>query len=251
VDCGGRSLAGARIGVDGLAARGTDALVRLHLADGRLVQGVVRGGEPFLTVPERPGPAEVFGAYVGLGFEHILGGLDHLAFVLGLVLLVRGRRALLWTVTAFTAGHSVTLSLAALGVVRVPAAGVEVLIAVSIVAVAVELARPDRGPIPRWRSPWAMAGAFGLLHGLGFAGALTEVGLPAGEIPAALFAFNCGIEAGQLLFVAGLLLAGSALARTGRKLPPFVALPTAGVPAYAIGALAAYWVIERIWGLSF
>ncbi|HEX9731262.1 MAG TPA: HupE/UreJ family protein [Thermoanaerobaculia bacterium] len=241
MDCGSQSLVGERLGVQGLGERQTDALVRLQLADGRLVQAILRGDEPFLTVPPRTGPARVFRDYLVLGTEHILTGLDHLLFVLGLVLLVRGRGPLLWTLTAFTAGHSITLSLAVLGFVRVPVAAVEVLIALSIFAVAVELTRRGSAAA-QWRSPWAMAFLFGLLHGLGFAGALAEVGLPAGEIPLALVAFNCGIELGQIAFVAVLLLARAAFA----SLPVVWPRAVARIPAYVIGSLAAFWVFERL-----
>lgn len=238
VDCGGTSLAGARIGVEGLAARQTDALVRVAFADGRVVESVLRSGEPLLTIPAESGFFEVLRAYLGLGLHHILSGPDHLLFVLGLVLLVPDRRRLLWTITAFTAGHSATLSLAMLGFVHVPPAPVEALIALSIVVVAFELTRPARPS----SLPVAMALGFGFLHGLGFAGALAQVGLPAGEIPQALFAFNLGIEVGQLLFVAGVLGVLAFL----RRVP--VRWPRAGrlVPAYAIGSLAAFWVFERL-----
>ena len=248
LDCGGRSLIGERIGVEGLERGQTDALLRIHLADGRLVQAVLRADAPELTVPSGTGAAKVFRDYLLLGLEHIATGFDHLLFVLGLVLLVRGRGALVWTITAFTIGHSVTLSLAVLGLVRIPPAPVEVLIAASIFAVALELTREnaDRAVSP-WRSPRALAFGFGLLHGLGFAGALAQVGLPAGEIPLALVSFNSGIEVGQLLFV-GLLLLGR-LVLGARPLPRLAA--PARLPAYGIGALSAYWVLERAWGLLF
>jgi len=247
LDCGGRSLVGERIGVLGLAAAQTDALLRIQLADGRLIQAVLRPDAPMLTVPSGTSTAQVCRDYLLLGLRHILSGLDHLLFVLGLVLLVRGR-GLLWTITAFTLGHSVTLSLAVLGVVRIPPAPVEILIAASIFAVAVELTRQDAGrAVSPWRSPRTLAFGFGLLHGLGFAGALAQVGLPAGEIPLALVSFNSGIEVGQLLFVGALLLARSAL---GARPLPQLAAP-ARLPAYGIGALAAYWILERAWGLVF
>ena len=251
--CGPGSLVGERVGVEGLHRRQTDALLRVHLADGRLIQTVLRGEEPSFRVPARTRPSKVFLGYLGLGFEHILTGLDHLLFVLGLVLLVRGRHpsprrgasAMLWTITAFTAGHSLTLSLAVLGFLSVSPAAVEVLIAGSIFAVAVELTREAEtreATTARWT--WALALAFGLLHGLGFAGALARIGLPAGEIPLALFSFNLGIELGQLLFVAVLLLAAAALRRLPAVRP--LASATARVPAYAIGTLAAFWIFERL-----
>jgi hydrogenase/urease accessory protein HupE len=248
LDCGVHSLVGVRIGVQGLYERKTDALVRIHLADGRLIQAVLRGDSAYLTVPERAGPLAVVRDYLELGFEHILTGLDHLLFVFGLVLLVHGRRRLLWTITAFTAGHSVTLSLAVLGVVRVPPAPVEALIAFSIFVVGVDLTREARGrALWTGRFPWAMAMAFGLLHGLGFAGALAQVGLPADEIPLALFSFNVGIEVGQLLFVGLVLSARVALGMLPVSWPQSSAL----IPAYAIGSLAAFWVFERAWGVLF
>jgi hydrogenase/urease accessory protein HupE len=239
--CGDGSLVGRQIGVAGLRERGTDAVLRAHLADGRLVQAVLRGDAPTLTIPAQSGRFDVLRDYLRLGFEHILSGPDHLLFVLGLVLLVRGWRRLFWTITAFTAGHSITLSLAVLGVVDISSQPVEVLIAVSIVVVAVELVRGGR---ESWiqRFPWSIAIAFGLLHGLGFAGALTEVGLPADEVPLALFAFNVGIELGQLLCVA-LILAVMA----GLRAAP-VSWPTAlqRIPAYTIGSLGVFWVSERM-----
>ena len=240
VQCAAASLVGQHIGVEGLRERKTDAMLRIQLADGRLVQTVLRGDTPFATIPERAGPLDVLLGYLRLGFEHILTGPDHLLFVLGLVLLVHARRLLLWTITAFTAGHSVTLSLAALGLVNVAPKPVEVLIAFTIFVVAVELTRDAAGSMRRF--PWAVAFAFGLLHGLGFAGALAQVGLPATEIPLALFSFNVGIEVGQLLFVGLVLAVRAAL----RRLPVRSLEAVAGVPAYTIGSLAIFWILERI-----
>jgi len=243
VTCRGHSLVGERIGVEGLSERKTDALLRLHLADGRIVQAVLRGDSPFFVVPQHSSALDVVRDYLTLGFEHILTGLDHLLFVLGLVLLVHGRRRLLWTITAFTLGHSVTLSLAVLGFVHIPPRPVEALIAGSIFVVAVELTRQAQGRTSRMgRRPWVMAGTFGLLHGLGFAGALAQVGLPDQEIPLALFSFNLGIEVGQLLFV-GVVVAG----RTTLNLFPIRWLEVSTLlPAYVIGSLAAFWVFERV-----
>jgi hypothetical protein len=185
--------------VRGLETSGTNALLRISLADGRRVRVVLHADSPSLSVPERQTAADVAWDYARLGVDHILTGFDHLLFVLGLVLLVSGRRLLLYTITSFTLGHSVTLSLAALGFVRFPSAPIEVVIAATIAILAAELARGvQAGPTPMRRFPWVMAFAFGLLHGLGFAGALAEIGLPDGEIPLALLSFNLGIEAGQL-----------------------------------------------------
>jgi len=240
--CDDGGLIGSEISVDGLRERRTDAVLRLHLADGRLIQAVLRGDAPSFTIPQSAGRLDVLRDYLRLGFEHILSGPDHLLFVFGLVLLVHGYRRLFWTITAFTAGHSVTLALAVLGVVKVPAYPVETLIALSILVVAVELTRAGRG-YETWiqRFPWAMAFAFGLLHGLGFAGALTEIGLPANAIPLALAGFNIGIELGQLLCVVLILIAAAGV----RRVP--VPLPTAirQLPSYLIGSLAVFWVLER------
>ncbi len=243
IDCGSSGLVGRTVGVDGLAAAKTDALVRLELADGRSVDTVLRAREPELRIPASEAGLGLASRYVTLGGEHILTGYDHLLFVFGLLLLATGTRALLATITAFTLGHSVTLTLAVLDIARVPSGPVEVLIAFSIFVLAVELARADRTTTPTLmqRRPWLMALAFGFLHGLGFAGTLRAAGLPAAAIPLALFGFNVGIELGQLAFVLA-VLALTALARPAvRRLPAW----THALPVYAMGSLAACWMIER------
>jgi hydrogenase/urease accessory protein HupE len=247
MDCGKLSLVGEQIGVKGLEARKTDALVRVHLADGRLIQSVIRGSRPFLMLPERSAPLDVLGDYLVLGFEHILTGLDHLLFVFGLILLVHGWRRLLWTITAFTIGHSITLTLAILGLVHIPPAPVEALIALSIFVIAVEITNNAHGQIS-WvcRFPWTMALGFGFLHGLGFAGALAQVGLPDGDIPLALFSFNLGIELGQLLFI-GFVLAVRAV---HNKSPVRWRKTAELIPAYLIGSLAAMWIFERVLAMA-
>jgi hydrogenase/urease accessory protein HupE len=238
VDCGALAWSGAGVGVSGLAESGTDALVRVELADGRVASGVLRpGGGPFV-VPVRAGSLAVARDYAALGITHIAGGIDHLLFVLGLLLLAGSRRELLATVTAFTLGHSLTLSAAVLGLVRVPPAPIEAAIAASILWLAVALVRRDGAPR---RRPAPMAFGFGLLHGFGFAGALAQAGLPSADVPLALASFNAGIELGQLAFVVSVGLAarglGAALRRRPRWLTPAV--------AYGIGSLAAYWLIAR------
>jgi hypothetical protein len=243
VDCGPRGLVGRSVGVEGLGPVPIDVVLRIALSDGRVVNRILRSGEPELVVPARPAKRAVFDSYLRLGVDHILGGPDHLLFVLGLLLLVLRPRPLVKTVTAFTIGHSVTLSLVALGLARVPSGPVELLIAISVLVLAVEIADAGEGDAPDAirRRPWWMAFGFGLLHGMGFAGALAEVGLPQAEIPLALLAFNVGIELGQLAFVAlvgvGYLALRSRLAR----------LPSGWlrVPAYAIGSCAALWCFER------
>ena len=183
-----------------------------------------------------------FQPLLALGVAHISGGADHVLCLFGLLLLVSGARVAVRTVTAFTIGHSLTLSLAAFGLANVAPFPVELLIAASVLILAVELAR-QRGspPGPAHRHPEWMACAFGLLHGLGFAGALAEVGLPPEEIPLALFAFNCGIELGQL----GFALAFAVVAAALRSLPVRLPSGAARVPAYAMGSAAAYWCFER------
>lgn len=243
VDCGGGGLAGAVIAVKGLAAVRSDVLLRVTRADGSEVRAVLRTEAPEYRLPRSQRPLDVGLSYLALGIEHLLTGADHLLFLLGLMLLVKERRRLLATVTAFTLGHSVTLSLAALGVVHIPSAPAEVAIALSILVLAVELARDRPGALSR--RPWAMAAAFGLLHGLGFAGALAEVGLPAREIPLALLSFNTGIEIAQIAFLGVVSVAFFAWRPVARRLPAW----STAVPVYAIGSLAAYWVIERVVGL--
>jgi hydrogenase/urease accessory protein HupE len=241
--CGEGGLVGRVVGVSGLGTGRSDALLRVALADGRVVQRVLRADEPTFEITAGDRPTSVFGGYLRLGFDHILGGVDHLLFVFGLLLLASSTRLLIETITAFTVGHSITLSLAALGIANVPSAAVDVLIAISIFVLAVELARGKNAPPTLLRRfPWLMAFLFGLLHGLGFAGALREIGLPEGDIPMALLSFNVGIELGQLAFVFAILSGGVLLRRILVRLPGWAER----VPVYAIGCLSAYWVLDRI-----
>lgn len=241
-----RGLAGTSVGVEGIAGSQADVLLRITLRDGRRLRHVLKADSPSFKIDADGSPTGVFRDYAVLGGEHILLGWDHLLFVLALVLLVGWGRSLLWTITAFTAGHSVTLALASLGLVHVPQAPIEAAIALSIFVLAVELTRALGGrKTLTQRAPWAVAAGFGLLHGLGFAGALAEVGLPTEEIPLALFSFNVGIELGQLAFVAVVLLAAAALRRFPLAWPRWVE----AVPAYGIGTMAAFWFLERTAGL--
>lgn len=236
-------LVGKTLAVEDIASSGADVLLRVTLPDGRSVRRVLTGDQPAFRVPSAESRLQVMQGYARLGVNHILAGWDHLLFVLGLVLLMGWGRPLLWTITSFTAGHSVTLALAALGLVRVPQVATDAAIALSIYLLAVELMRSRAGHITvMQRAPWLVAGGFGLLHGLGFAGALTAVGLPQGEIPLALFAFNVGIELGQLAFVAAMLAVMAATARLQVPWPRWAVR----VPAYAIGSLAIYWFLERL-----
>jgi hydrogenase/urease accessory protein HupE len=244
VDCGASSLVGKEISVEGLAQAKIDVLARVKLRDGRVVSEILTGRKPALTIPERQSKSQVANNYLRLGTEHILTGLDHLLFVLGLLLLVSTTRSLVRTITAFTLGHSITLSIVALDWATVPAGPVELLISVSVLVLAVELAQQqDAKSIPSLlrRRPWLMALLFGLLHGMGFAGALAEVGLPQEEIPLALLSFNIGIEIGQLAFVLALLGVWRVVGTRVQHVPRWLAQ----LPAYGIGSLAAYWCIER------
>jgi hypothetical protein len=241
-------LAGRALRLDGPASATSDGLVRVQLLDGRVVHGRLAPGGPPFVVPAAPSRLQTAAAYLRLGVEHILLGFDHLLFVLGLLLLVRSLGALVRTITAFTAAHSVTLALAALGVLHVPGPPVEATIALSILFVAREIivaATPGAPPSLAARAPWAVALAFGLLHGLGFAGALAQVGLPAREVPLALATFNVGVEIGQLAFVAAIALLGAAAAAAGglRAGGARLARMAAG---YGIGVLAAALCIGRI-----
>lgn len=236
------SLIGQSVGVQGFVNLQSNVILRVSLADGRKYQKILNSQTPQFLIPEHPQASVVFKSYSLLGVEHILGGWDHLLFVLGLILLVKSRKALLWTITAFTLGHSVTLSLAVLGFVRVPTTAVEAFIAFSILVLAVELTRTQQGKGTFFhRYPWAMAFSFGLLHGLGFAGALAEVGLPIGEIPMALLSFNVGIELGQLGFIAFILLSIRAL----NFLPILNVIKRREIAVYAIGSLSTFWFLER------
>ncbi len=240
-------LNGKSVGIDGLAETRTDAIVRVERLDGSEQVGRIMPGGAAFAVTSSPGPLEVAQTYTVIGIEHILLGFDHLLFVLALVMIVKSTRKLLITVTAFTVAHSITLSLATLGVIHVPGPPVEAIIALSIVFVASEIIHQRRGREGlASRKPWVVAFAFGLLHGLGFAGALAEVGLPENSIPLALLFFNIGVEIGQVLFIMAVLaiyhvakkLVGSRIDLN--RLQP--------VPVYLIGGIASYWVFERIAG---
>jgi hydrogenase/urease accessory protein HupE len=242
VDCGKSGLINETIVIDGLSATQTDTLVRIELADGSMHTTVLRPDSPTYLVPEKPSKAKVAGSYLGLGIEHILGGFDHLLFVLGLLLIVRSTRLLIKTITAFTLAHSVTLAMAALGFVHVPQTPVESVIALSILFLATELSKQHRGEIGLTsKAPWLVALCFGLLHGFGFAGALSEIGLPQMDIPLALLFFNVGVEVGQLMFVAAVLAVTWMIHKAKVKWPVWAKQ----MPAYAIGSLAAFWFIQR------
>jgi hydrogenase/urease accessory protein HupE len=235
-------LPGQRITFIGLQATITDVLVRVRLADGTVSTTLVRPSRPWIEVQAREGAFQVARVFVFSGVEHILFGFDHLLFVAALMLIVRDWRALVKAITAFTVAHSITLTCATLGWVALPPAPIEVMIAVSIVFVGAEIVRMERGGASltiAW--PWVVAFVFGLLHGFGFAGALVDVGLPQGDIPLALFSFNVGVELGQLMFIAAILLAVQLIQR-------IVVVPRQAITAsaYVIGTVAAFWSIDRL-----
>jgi hydrogenase/urease accessory protein HupE len=238
---------GQTIGIDGLLGGVTDVIVRVERADGSSQVERLAPERPAFTVKAPAGAGEIAWSYLVLGVEHILGGIDHLLFVLALLLIVRGRRRIVATVTAFTVGHSLTLVAATLGWVHMPGPPVEAAIALSIVFVAAEVVHGLRGqPGVTAQAPWLVACTFGLLHGFGFAGALAEVGLPQTAIPIALLMFNVGVELGQLLFVTAALTALALFRYVPVHVPQRLADRLAFAPAYGIGVLAMFWVFERV-----
>ena len=247
IDAGPNGLAGKRIQFTGLQVTITDVLVRVQTLDGQEWTTLIHPSQPWFELSAAPSKLRVAGAYLRLGIEHIWTGIDHLLFILGLMILVKGTRRLIATVTAFTVAHSITLAGATLGFVRVPQQPVEACIALSIVFVASEIVHAHQGWqgwTERW--PWIVAFIFGLLHGFGFAGALNAVGLPQTAIPVALLFFNVGVEIGQLLFIAAIL----SIMALGRWLIRRTAIPQPTwawrVAPYSIGGVAAFWMIQRI-----
>jgi hydrogenase/urease accessory protein HupE len=245
-------LGDGTIAIEGLEATRTDVLVRYtHGTETAPQTQRLTPDAPAFTVPPPQGPLARFAGYFGLGVDHILGGLDHLLFVFALLLLIRRAGPLLAAITSFTVAHSVSLGATTLGWIVVPAPPVEAVVALSIVVLAAELAQPPgHGLRLTERFPWSVAFFFGLLHGLGFARALLELGLPEGDVPLALLAFNLGVEAGQLMFIAAILAAGLFLARLLRRGAPILAPGSTSLraSAYAIGTLASVWMIDRVAG---
>ena len=242
VDCqqGLRSNAGIRFA--GLPLTLVDVLVQIVYLDGQSETQVARPRTPEVVLRSGPAPGPAVSAFLGLGIEHILTGVDHLLFVTCLILLSSGLGGLLKTVTAFTLAHSVTLVGSALGWVHVPQPPVEATIALSILFLARELARPDAQQALAQRRPWLVAFVFGLLHGFGFAGALSEIGLPQDAIALALLLFNLGVEIGQLLFVAAVV----PLVLLKRKWLTGGALWVHRLPVYAVGSVAGFWWLQRM-----
>ncbi len=244
--CAG-GLEGGEVRINMLEQTRTDVLVRYDFADGRGETHRLTPDNTSFQIPEQPNAMEVVHAYLVLGFQHILSGVDHLVFVLALLLLVKGVRLLILTVTAFTVAHSLTLAGATLGYINLPGPPIEAVIALSIMFVASEIIHARQGhPGLTQKYPWVVAFTFGLLHGFGFAGALTEIGLPESSIPIALLFFNVGVELGQLFFIAivlAIITAGSWALRWLKREP----WPWAwAIPPYAIGSLSVFWIIQRL-----
>ena len=237
------SLTGQMIVIDGLTAVQTDVLLLIQLQDGTQHSAILRPSSPQFTIPLEASKLQVAGDYWRMGTIHILEGVDHLLFVLALLIIVVGFKQLLMAVTAFTVAHSITLVLATLGVVNVPAAPTEAIIALSILFLATEIVHQHNGQFSLTEKyPWVVAFAFGLFHGLGFAGALSEIGVPQHEVPLALFMFNVGVETGQLIFIAVVL----SLVAVLKKLPLTAPEGAWRLLPYSIGSVAAFWTIERV-----
>ncbi|GMR15701.1 MAG: HupE/UreJ family protein [Gammaproteobacteria bacterium] len=243
VVCDG-GLADKTLSISGLKSTSTDVLLRLEFIDGTSQSVLLTPTKESFSIPARQGSLEIAATYTWLGITHILTGMDHLLFVFALLLIVNGMRRLLWTITAFTLAHSLTLAGATLGLVNVPQAPAEAIIALSILFLAIEIVHGKqgrKGAAARW--PWLVAFVFGLLHGFGFAGALAEVGLPEQAIPLALVFFNVGVELGQLLFVAAVLSLGYLLHKLKR--PKLLDWSETAV-IYSIGGLSSFWLFARI-----
>jgi hydrogenase/urease accessory protein HupE len=236
------SLVGKTLAIENLDSTLTDAIVRFEPLTGAPKTLRLNGAAPSAQIPAQQGWSEVAGTYFKLGVEHILFGFDHLLFVLCLLILVGDLKRLLGAITAFTLAHSITLAGTTFGWLHLSSAPVEASIALSIMFVAAEIIRARSGSssvMQRW--PWIASFSFGLLHGFGFAAALREIGIPDDAAPLALLFFNLGVEAGQVAFVAAVLMVREAWKRFAPA-PPSWSWRT---PPYLAGGMAAFWFIER------
>jgi hydrogenase/urease accessory protein HupE len=242
IDAGPTGLAGRRIEFAGLQMTITDVLVRVEMLDGRRWTTIARPAQPFVEIAASQSWLEVAGTYVVQGLRHILFGADHLLFVLGLLLIVTNRWMLLKTITAFTVAHSITLAIATLGYANAPVIPLNAAIALSILFLGPEIVRSWRGEMSfTIRHPWVVAFAFGLLHGFGFAGALTGAGLPRADLAVALLTFNIGVEIGQIAFVLLVVLLERSFRQLEISWPPWLAR----APGYLIGSAGAFWTFQR------
>jgi hydrogenase/urease accessory protein HupE len=243
-------LSGKRIYIDGLNATVIDVLVRIDYLDGSSQLERLKASNPSFVVASPIGSMGVARTYTALGIEHILTGVDHLLFVLALIIITGGGWKLVKTVTAFTVSHSITLTLATLGYVHIPQKPVEAIIALSIVFVAAEIIRGRQGkPGLTASAPWIVAFLFGLMHGLGFASGLKDAGLPVAHIPTALLFFSIGVEIGHFLFIGLVLMVFAFLMRMASKLSVLNRYTQTGIQLflpYVIGSIAMFWMIQRI-----
>jgi hydrogenase/urease accessory protein HupE len=243
IDAGPNGLAGKRIEFPGLQGTITDVLVRVEMLDGRSWTTIVHPSQPWVEITAAQTRSQVMGTFVLQGIRHILFGADHMLFVLGLLLIVKDRWMLLKTITAFTVAHSITLAIATLGYAEAPVLPLNAAIALSILFLGPEIVRSWKGETSfTIRHPWVVAFAFGLLHGFGFASALTSAGLPKAELPVALLSFNVGVEIGQLSFVALVLLLERAFRILEVRWPRWAE----ALPGYAVGSLGAFWTVQRL-----
>lgn len=250
INCDAPGLQAKRVVVHGLDSTMVDVFVEIKFSNGAVQSAILKPGSSLLIVDNR-GKDSTMSSYLMLGIEHLLQGFDHILFIVGLVLLVRTPLNLFKVVTSFTVAHSMTLALATFGIVKLSQASVEAVIALSIMFLAIELL-DDQAVDKRENSattklrimrryPWMITFIFGLLHGFGFAGALSEIGLPQEAAGVALLFFNIGVEVGQLIIVASMLALLAVFNRIKLTLPLLVTR----LPVYGIGSLAAFWFIER------
>ena len=239
-----QDLKGKKIEVEGMKDTNSDLLLRLEFLDGSSQSTLLKPLDNSYIIKEEASSLQIVKTYTWLGITHILMGFDHLLFVFALLLIVKNVRRLLWTITAFTLAHSITMAGSTLGFVHLAQAPVEAVIALSILFLAMEIVREKQGKAGlASRYPWMIAFIFGLLHGFGFAGALAEIGVPQQAITLALIFFNIGVELGQLMFVASVLLVALLLQRLKQ---PKLMQRAEMLVVYAIGGLSAFWVFERI-----
>ncbi|MEE4218660.1 MAG: HupE/UreJ family protein [Xanthomonadales bacterium] len=243
VTVGRASINGSVIRFPGLEGTITDVFVRVSRLDGTTYTQVVRPSRPDAVLRgERPWYVSSL-EYLAVGFHHIILGVDHLLFILGLLIIVQGRMMLLKTISAFTVAHSITLALATLGYANVPTQPLTAAIALSILFLGPEIVRVWRGETSfTIRHPWVVAFAFGLLHGFGFASGLSVTGMPRAELAPALLFFNVGVELGQLGFVALILILLQSFKKIELRWPRWVNV----LPGYTVGSLGAYWTIQRV-----
>jgi len=243
IDAGPKGLAGERIEFPGLQLTITDVLARFEMLDGRNWTVIARPSQPWVEMAGSQTRWQTMGSYIAEGVRHILYGLDHLLFVFGLILIVKDRWMLLKTVTAFTVAHSITLALATFGYAQLPGPPLNAAIALSILFLGPEIVRSWRGQTSfTLRHPWVVAFAFGMLHGFGFASALTSAGLPRQDLPLALVSFNVGVELGQLAFIVLVLAVQrvfSMLQFRWKRWAQFL-------PGYVVGSIGAFWTMERV-----